>query len=288
MLEAQNPAARSLPRVQRRAGVRRIKCKRTQAELHRRMKHAARAQGARTRWRAPCAAHWLKIVTEGPKHLRPAAMASSRLYGFDLDDNVLATSACIRTQEGRLSTRDYAEKRAHVSLARDAFVEFAEVETCTMRAAPCLPVLARALEEGSPVAIITARSNTEDELRRLLERASGLGLPALHSAVHVYCCNSEEFAERFRAETASVEDRKCLALRDFLARYPSAASLGFSDDDWRNLATVSRLFRELQVSHPDLKCRLYHADDEGVRKQPLAARSSRSRSPRIAPRGSEK
>lgn len=202
---------------------------------------------------------------------------ASRLYGFDLDDNVVTTSACIRTALGRLSTRDYADQRAKVELAHDAFVEFSEVDTCTVQAAPCLPVLAKALEDGSPVAIITARSNTEAELRRLLERATPLGLPSLHGAVHVYCCNSEEFAERFKAETASVEERKCIALRDFLSQYPSAASLGFSDDDSRNLQTVARLFRELTRSHPALKCRLYESSAEGVRKH-TQLRHSRSRS----------
>lgn len=240
-------------------------------------------RGREWRARALCSL-WVRDHHSSTKVVAFCAMACRKLYGFDLDDNVLATNACIRTQEGRLSTRDYAEKRAHVALATDAFVEFAEVETCSIRAGPCLPVLAQALQEGSPVAIITARSNTEDELRRLLVRTTALGLPSLHSAVHLYCCNSEEFTERFRAQAASLEDRKCLALRDFLAHYPSAASLGYSDDDCRNLTTVSRLFRELQTSHPQLKCRVYHADERGVRKQPLAARSSRSRSRRIGTR----
>ena len=189
-----------------------------------------------------------------------------RLYSFDLDDNLVTTDSCIRTDKGRIPTREYAAVRGTVRLAEDAFVELRKVDCCELVAAPCLSVLERAVEDGSPIAVVTARDNSAAEMRRLLGRAlAELGKVKLPEgdAVRFYCCNSKEFLEAFEAEGKSIEERKCLALKDFLTHHPDATSIGFSDDDEANLRTAGTFFESLGAERPELKCALYEATPDG-------------------------
>ena len=190
---------------------------------------------------------------------------TSKLYAFDLDDNVIYTNAKIRTCEmGRIDTRTYAKFRDSVTLGVDAFKELLDVQTCELYDAPCLTAFCKALKKNSPVAIITARSNEEKDIRLLLSRKiSDTNL----ENVHIYCCNSLDFITRFNAEHESTQERKSIALQHFLSLYPYATSLGFSDDDDRNLTQVHKLFVQLKKERPDVNFCLYQTSTGETRKQ---------------------
>lgn len=180
-----------------------------------------------------------------------------KLYCFDFDDTVVSTDAKIRTSNGdSLTTAEYARKKSLVESALTAasFEEFANVDSCDIKAAPFLRTFARALLESSPVAIITARSNNARDFRRLVTRAAKLGgADDLHDKVHLYCCNANDWS--FGGRTP--EERKCIAILDFFSRYPDASAVGFSDDDRDNLCAVTELFAKLSVAYPHVKWRIF-------------------------------
>jgi hypothetical protein len=193
----------------------------------------------------------------------------SRLYAFDLDDNIVTTDSIIQTLAGPLSTKAYAENRGNAKLAKNAFTDLDDVDNCKLEKAPSFPIFEKALKEGFPVAIITARGNDKESLLRLLSRAAALGHTELHANVHIYCCNSEEYEKEFNAETKTLEERKCLALENFLQLYPMAKKIGFSDDDVSNLKCMRVLFQKLQDEKPALKCSLFLTDDSKVTRMML-------------------
>ena len=199
-----------------------------------------------------------KKVTEN-RSVRSMAM---NLYAFDLDDTLVVTDSCIRTAQGRLSTADFAKQRETVTLADDAFVEFSRIRDCRWTPAPCFGRFIQALRENAPIAIVTARGNEEVDVRAFLEEAAASASAAIHPYVHIYCCNNPEFVQRTGTCT-SIEARKQFALSHFLAQYPSAQSIEFSDDDLSNLAAIRDFFTQLRHSKPALSCCLYRVDGDG-------------------------
>lgn len=183
-----------------------------------------------------------------------------KLYCFDFDDNIVKTDCMIWTVDGPRSTSDLAKADSSLQLADKPFREFGpdNVNTCKIAPGPFLSTLRRALEDGSPIAIVSARSLNEEDFRKLLLRCTTqlLGIDVLHDHVHLYCCNCEEWA----LPGKEAPSRKCAAVAHFLLKYPKAVSIGFSDDDPKNLAAMRGLFAGLSVVRPDLQCKVYDAN----------------------------
>lgn len=178
--------------------------------------------------------------------------AARRLYVFDFDDTIATTGHRIWTTAGPMSTSEYAAKKEPLH-PMEPFREFDDVDGCDLKPAPYLGVFGKALSDGSPVAIVTARANDPEEFRRLVARAAAMTGAKLHEQVHIYCCNTPTWA----LPGDSREDRKCAAILDFVAKYPRAVSVGFSDDDPGNLQAVQKLFRALSHASPQIKWRTY-------------------------------
>lgn len=181
----------------------------------------------------------------------PSSMEA--LYCFDFDDTLVVSNCRVHTVEGPMSTREFATKKAPLA-SEDPFREFRDVETCSLSPGPFHATFIKALRERQPVAVITARDNPKKDFLRLLSRAAEMGGECLHDQVHVYCCNNMTEWD-LPGETPA--ERKCAAILDFVGRFPSAASVGFSDDDPRNFAAVGRLFEMLEKTRPECKWRTY-------------------------------
>jgi hypothetical protein len=178
-----------------------------------------------------------------------------KLYCFDYDDTLASTDTKIWTLDGPLSTSEFA-RNLSAPLERNPFRDFegSHVDDCVLSPAPYLEAFAQALKEGSPVAIITARAHDEESFRRLVLRTAKMaGAEEVHEKLHLYCCGSPSWP--FGGKNR--EDRKCAAILNFLSLYPSAESVGFSDDDPGNIDAVSALFSELEVRRPWTKYRIY-------------------------------
>lgn len=169
---------------------------------------------------------------------------AGKLYVFDFDDNVAVTNATIRTQQGRISTAAYAmASPGSLSLREDAFVEFTRWRTCTLVPGPFFDTFVRALEEKAPVAVISARSHNQKEFRKLLRRTAKLGGQQLNCNVTGYCVNNGGIRKRY-GKIMQTAGLKVKVLRDFLKRYPRSWSLGFSDDDPKNLRVMRKALRQ--------------------------------------------
>jgi hypothetical protein len=94
-----------------------------------------------------------------------------------------------------------------------------------------------------------------------------------------YPVSSEEFGEKFGLDTsggaANPEHAKKVALLDFVNKYDElirsgkyvSASLGFSDDDPRNVkAMVEFIQDELSKMYPDIKFRVYDTSEGGYKQ----------------------
>lgn len=187
-----------------------------------------------------------------------AGCAMARLYCFDFDDNIVRTNARVWTLDGPKTTAELARSSGDLRLAEDPFREFGpeHVDACQILPGPFLSTLGRAIDEGSPIAVISARALKEDDFRRLVARAARQLLGReLHNQVRLYCCNREDWS--LPGEDAAA--RKCAAVAHFLSEHPGAVSIGFSDDDPKNLAAMRGLFAGLAVVRPDLRCRVYDA-----------------------------
>lgn len=183
-----------------------------------------------------------------------------KLYSFDFDDTVVVTNSRIWTTEGPKTTAELASLSSHVKLDANPFREFGAdtIDTCTIAPGPYLHRLAEALNEKSPIAIISARSLTAVNFRRLLERATlELLNKPLHDKMHFYSCNSPDWDLPGSDDAAF--SRKCAAVVHFTTLYPEATSIGFSDDDPKNLIAMRGLFAGLQVMRPDLRYHIYDA-----------------------------
>lgn len=196
------------------------------------------------------------------ENLRDKDSSKTKLYCFDFDDTVCQTDSRVWTEDGPKTTAELASLSTlggeEVRLADRAFREFAAdyIDSCQIIPGPFLDTLGRAIDEGSPIAIVSARSMKEDDFRRLVGRAvQELLGRELHEHVHLYCCNREDWTLPGKEAPA----RKCAAVAHFLLQYPQAASIGFSDDDPKNLAAMRGLFAGLKVVCPDLHCRVYDA-----------------------------
>lgn len=177
------------------------------------------------------------------------------LYCFDFDDTLVVSDCRIHTVEGPMSTREFAaNKAALVPGDADPFREFRDVETCSLSPGPFHATFIKALRERQPVAVITARDNPKKDFLRLLSRAAEMGGERLHDEVHVYCCNN---VTEWDLPGETPAERKCAAILDFVGRFPSAASVGFSDDDPHNFTAVCRLFEMLEKTRPGCKWRTY-------------------------------
>jgi hypothetical protein len=188
----------------------------------------------------------------------------AKLYCFDFDDNIVRTDSKVWTLDGPKTTAELASHHSgngDLRLAEEAFREFSadHVDTCKITPGPFLSTLGRAIDEVSPIAIISARSMKEGDFRRLVARATRelLGRE-LHDCVHIYCCNQNDWP--FPGKGAA--ERKCAAVVHFLLQYPQAISIGFSDDDPKNLSAMRGLFAGLSVARRDLHCRVYDALEE--------------------------
>jgi hypothetical protein len=189
----------------------------------------------------------------------------TKLYCFDFDDCLVTTTNCIRTESGPISTAEFAKKKHDVTLLPDAFADFDFIESTTMVKAPAFFKFERAIQEGNPIAIITARSNNVEDFDMLLGKALRLSttLPshALRCAnITVYSCNSMEFASDFACADLSNQDKKRIAISNFVAKYPNAKSVGFSDDDPDNIVAIRSVFRDMQNKYPCMSYHLYSID----------------------------
>jgi hypothetical protein len=178
----------------------------------------------------------------------------SRLCVFDLDDTVVHTSAKIHTEShGPLTTLEYARCRDAATLAPDAFRELLEAD-CNFRPAPYFDRFLQALDEGGPVAVVTARAMTEGAAAALLSRValSGGRHQAAADGVAVYRCGAPDFPA---LGLPTDEERKVWAVRDFLKGHPEARHVEFVDDDPRNLRAVGELFAGLAAERPEARFR---------------------------------
>ena len=191
-----------------------------------------------------------------------------RLYCFDFDDTVATTGSRIWTTAGPKTTSEYALEKPPLHPERP-FRELEDVDACELRPAPFLEVFGQALREQSPVAIITARANDPEDLRRLVLRAAQLVGSPLHDRVHIYCCNSPAWS--LPGDTR--EERKCAAILDFVKSYPQAVSVGFSDDDPQNLRAVHALFQDMSKAAPHVKWRTYACGAAAAEKVDAAPRA---------------
>lgn len=177
-----------------------------------------------------------------------------RLYAFDLDDNIITTNCCVLTEEGRrVSTRDYVKLRQEIKLDKDAFREFQDIYKCTAARAICYDVFAEALRKHHPIAVVTARSNAPDSIRSLIARVSDTEDVRALRRLYIYCCG--DISNPLFRNAPTAEDRKVEAIRDFVRSHPTAASIGFSDDDLCNIRQVVPLFERLSTQ--GLNCYLY-------------------------------
>ena len=168
-----------------------------------------------------------------------------KIYAFDFDDNIAVTDARIRTTKGHINTAVYAKKRPPPhTLRRDAFVEFSRWQKCTLKPGPFHEKFLHALDERAPIAIISARNLNQKDFRKLVRRVAALGDRRLHGDVSCVCVNNIGVRRRFGLQL-SAEELKAAVLKDFIRAYPSHWSLGFSDDDPRNLDTIRTALRSL-------------------------------------------
>jgi hypothetical protein len=186
------------------------------------------------------------------------------LYTFDFDDNICTTPQCIRTVSGRVSTKDYAILRPSLQLAEDAFVELSDEalsqEPINYIRAPSWSKFVEALKEKQPVAIVTARANSETAMRQFVNKITNIEGLVLHGNTHIYCCNSKEFELLFEIDPLTpVPTRKALALQHFISQYSSCSSVGYSDDDLNNVQAIQELFETLKCSYTNIKFRTYVA-----------------------------
>jgi hypothetical protein len=191
-----------------------------------------------------------------------AKTCKTKLYCFDFDDNIVHTDSKVWTLDGPKTTAELASHHHHPArLAEEAFREFSadHIDTCKIAPGPFLNTLGRAIDEMSPIAIISARGMKESDFRRLVARSTRelLGRE-LHDFVHIYCCNRDDWSLPGKEAAA----RKCAAVVHFLLQYPQAISIGFSDDDPKNLIAMRGLFAGLTVVRRDLHCRVYDALEE--------------------------
>ena len=184
---------------------------------------------------------------------RDAADPARRLYIFDLDDTVVHTSSKVHTDEGALSTWEYARRRGRVSLRADAFREMAGVPT-TVRPGPYFQTFLEALDQRSPVAVVTARAAAKEDAAEIMRRVvvAGGRAPEAADAVTTYCCNAPDFPAG-----GTQEERKAWAVGAFVERHPDAVSVGFSDDDHGNLRAVRELFGRMAQERPGVRFRIY-------------------------------
>lgn len=195
-------------------------------------------------------------------------MERRRLYCFDFDDTLVTTDARIWTVDGPMSTREYAAKKKEL-FSDNPFREFDDVDSCKITPVAFYDVFIQALRNESPIAIITARDNNPIDFKRLVSRAAALSGGELHERVHLYCCNSPNWSLPGKTR----EERKCAAILDFVAQYPNAVSVGFSDDDPQNYHSVRLLFERLSLSNPQLKWRTYPCGAAASENSPLQNQS---------------
>jgi hypothetical protein len=188
------------------------------------------------------------------------SQSGKKLYCFDFDDTLVYTDSYIRASDGSiLSTTRYAKDKPPLD-PTDPFGDFRNVETVRLMKGPCYSKFVRAVEEGSPISVVTARDNKTSQFMGLMRRVASLeeGLRLDESRVSLYLCNGDDFVgllpESCRMDLTA---RKALALRHFMSLHPDHRSLGFSDDDPKNLESVGRLFVELRREHPEKTFKLY-------------------------------
>ena len=185
-----------------------------------------------------------------------------KLYAFDFDDSLVYTDNVIRTSTGAdVSTLEYA--RETPKLGKDPFLNFLDVERTSLVRGPTFDKFARAAKEGSPIAIISARSNEPSDFNLLLQK---MLTPCddekveVKEEIHMYLCNSEDFERKFPGCPVSIGERKCAALEHFFRMHPTAYSMGFSDDDGANLEEVRKLFGRLGGEHPTVRFKIYKTE----------------------------
>jgi hypothetical protein len=157
----------------------------------------------------------------------------------------------VRTTRGFLTTKQYAQVNlATVRLRQDAFFEFQDIQ-CSLQPAPYFKKFIEALQQGSPVIVISARALEHSLFRKLVSRAAALGGERLSANVQVVCANSKQSLRRYGRLNKDVMARKVAILKDFIQRHPRGKSVGFSDDDPKNLRAVQQAFspapRKLKV-----------------------------------------
>ena len=194
-----------------------------------------------------------------------------RLYIFDLDDNLLSTSCCVLTTEGRrISTKDYACLRDVVSCSTNSFDEFKDVVTCAVSQSICFPVFKCALRAGHPIAIVTARSNCSEDIRFLLGRVVPASDIVKLSRLFIYCCG--DVSNPLFSGVSRSEDRKALAVEHFIDLHPQAKTIGYSDDDRANIRKIGILFEKFVEE--GLRCYIYDSSVPAVvRKCTVPART---------------
>jgi hypothetical protein len=179
----------------------------------------------------------------------------SRLCVFDLDDTIVHTSAKIHTEShGPLTTLEYARCRDAATLGPEAFRELLEAD-CDFRLAPFFDRFLQALDEGGPVAVVTARAMTEGAAAALLARvvlSGGRHEAAVAAGVAIYRCGAPDFPA---SGLPTAEERKVWAVRDLLKRHPETHHVEFADDDPRNLRAVGELFAGLEAERPEARFR---------------------------------
>jgi hypothetical protein len=171
---------------------------------------------------------------------RPSPTQRRSLWAFDLDDVLVVTDTRIRLSTGeRISTSEFRDRRCQtLDLAPDAFCEFRDVPLM-LRAGPCAGLLRDALPTEH-VSVVTARSAPSSLIVEFLRRELGVGLDVRN----VYCVNSEDFVAAFLTEgqVMTTAERKTLALRDFMSRFPECTSLVYYDDDEENVLKAREAF----------------------------------------------
>lgn len=189
------------------------------------------------------------------KSRRASAAPANKLYIFDFDGNIVYTDNYILTACGRrVSACEFAT--GDYKTGARSFDDFQRLEITTTPG-PSFGAFRRAVEDGSPIGIVTARDHPPEIFKEfILKRmmtAHGLATDTCNRVV-VHTVNSKEFQEEFKIPSGmSTGERKKIAIVDIVERSPGRVAVGFSDDDPKNLGPVREVFDKFE----NLKCRIF-------------------------------
>ena len=199
-----------------------------------------------------------------------------------MDDNVIYTDTMIKTKNGSVTTKQFANNPKHRrNLPLDAFKHF-KVESCMrckIKRAKYYDKFIECMTNNKHICVITARSHPNKGLKIIIKRIlQKVKLPLyFNNRVKLYCVNNKHFSniinkfmkkKRWPIKTANAAKqlrddikknridtciKKRIALLDFTTMHPNAVTIGFSDDDNNNLNEMKKT-----LSLINMKTRVYN------------------------------